>query len=32
MPSSPFSDWNVIVIPGGTWFAISVGIPIPRFT
>ena len=31
-PSIPFSDCSTTSTPGGTWFAIKVGIPIPRFT
>jgi hypothetical protein len=28
----PFSDWRITSIPAGMWFAISVGMPIPRLT
>ena len=32
MPSMPFSLCSVTVMPGGTKFATSVGMPMPRFT
>jgi hypothetical protein len=28
----PFSECSVMSIPGGTWFATSVGMPMPRLT
>ena len=32
MPSIPFSDCSVTVIPSGMKFGTRVGMPIPRFT
>ena len=32
MPSRPFSDCSHTSTPAGTWFATSVGKPMPRFT
>ena len=32
MPSIPFSDWSVTVMPSGMLFATSVGMPMPRLT
>ena len=32
MPSMPFSLWSWIRMPGGMWFATSVGMPMPRLT
>ena len=32
MPSIPFSDWSVTVMPAGMLLATSVGMPMPRFT
>ena len=31
-PSMPFSECRVMCTPGGTKFATSVGMPMPRFT
>ena len=32
MPSRPFSECRVMWMPGGMWFATSVGMPMPRLT
>jgi hypothetical protein len=32
MPSSPFSLWRITSMPGGMALAMSVGMPMPRFT
>ena len=32
MPSMPFSDCSVTVMPAGMLFATSVGMPMPRLT
>src|SRR6516225_291764 len=32
VPIRPFSDWKKMCMPGGTKFATSVGMPIPRLT
>src|SRR5262245_56689254 len=31
-PRIPFSDWRMTSMSGGMWLAMSVGMPMPRFT